>query len=136
MRKVLSLLVAGVLALLLVACSPEEATHLGQVNSFRNANGLPSLSWEEGAYAKARAWAQHMADQGKLSHSVLSQGIPPGWRLIGENVAMAPSLESAMTALQNSPPHRANLLNPKFNRVAIGVVQKGGYYWVTEDFIG
>lgn len=135
MRKLLVLVVA-VVALLLVACTPEEAAHLKAVNDFRQANGVPALQWEEGAYAKARALAQRMADEGKLSHSTLSEGQPAGWRTLGENVATAPTLEAAMTALQNSPPHRTNLLNPAFTKVAVGVVQKGGAYWVVEEFIG
>lgn len=41
-----------------------------------------------------------------------------------------------MTALQNSPAHRAKLLNPRFSKVAVGVVQARGMFWVTEVFIG
>jgi uncharacterized protein YkwD len=136
MRKLLLGLVAIALVVLVGACTPEEATHLKGVNDFRTANGLPALRWEEGAYAKAHAWSEHLADDGRLSHSNLRDGIPAGWTIIGENVAMAPTLDAAMNALELSPPHRANLLNPKFDRVAIGVVQRGVYYYVTEDFIG
>jgi uncharacterized protein YkwD len=136
MRRFLIGLVAIALIVVLGACTPEEGTHLQAVNGFRTANGLPGLRWEEGAYAKAHAWSEHMAADGRLSHSVLADGIPAGWRTIGENVAMAPTLDSAMNALEQSAPHRANLLNPKFDRVAVGVVQRGAYYYVTEDFIG
>ena len=135
MRRLLGL-AAVALVLLLTACTPEEGTHLQAVNDFRTANHVPTLAWEEAAYAKAHDWSQHMADQGKLSHSTLSQGIPVGWHNLGENVAMAPTLDGAMSALEASPPHRANLLNPAFTKVAVGVVQQGGFYWVTEDFIG
>lgn len=136
MRKLASALVAILLVLVLGACSPEEQRAVTAVNDFRQANGLPGLAWEEGAYQKARAWSQQMADQKKLSHSVLSEGVPAGWRTIGENVAVNTSLEGAMRALENSPPHRANLLNPRYTKVAIGVVQAHGSYWVTEVFIG
>lgn len=124
------------MALLLVACSPDEATHLRAVNDFRQANGLPALHWDEDVYTKAHDWSQHLADAHALSHSKLSDGVPDGWHRIGENVAMAPTLDSAMTALENSPPHRANLLNPNYDRIAIGVVQQDGMYWVTETFVG
>jgi uncharacterized protein YkwD len=136
MRKVLSAGLALLLVVLLAACTPEEADHLKAVNDFRTANGVPTLQWEEGAYAKAHDWSQHMADANKLSHSVLSQGVPAGWRTIGENVAYNSTLQGAMTALQNSPAHRSNLLNPRFTKVAVGVVQARGYFWVTEVFIG
>ncbi|MCU1374348.1 MAG: hypothetical protein JWO68_1634 [Actinomycetia bacterium] len=136
MRKVLSLLVGLTIALLLVACTPEEGNHLDAVNQFRRDNGVPALQWEEGAYAKAHSWSQKLADDGVLSHSNLSQGVPAGWHLLGENVAFAGSLDQAMNALEHSPGHRANLLNPKFTKVAVGVVQARGLYWVTEVFIG
>jgi uncharacterized protein YkwD len=136
MRKFLALLVGLGVAFMLVACTPEEGNNVQAVNAFRQANGLPALSWEEGAYAKAHSWSEKLAADGRLSHSVLSQGVPAGWHTIGENVAMNPTLDGAMTALENSPPHRANLLNPKFTKVAVGVVQADGMYWVTEVFIG
>jgi uncharacterized protein YkwD len=136
MRKVLSLLVGLTIALLLVACTPDEGNHLAAINQFRQDNGVPTLQWEEAAYAKAHAWSEKLAADGVLSHSNLSQGVPAGWHLLGENVAFAGSLDQAMTALEHSPGHRANLLNPKFTKVAVGVVEARGLYWVTEVFIG
>jgi len=136
MRKVLSVLVGLTVAALLVACTPDEGNHLDAINQFRKANGVPALQWEEGAYAKAHSWSEKLAADGRLSHSVLSQGVPAGWHLLGENVAMASTLDAAMNALENSPGHRANLLNPKFTKVAVGVVKSNGLYWVTEEFIG
>jgi uncharacterized protein YkwD len=136
MRKLLSLIVGLTIAMLLVACTPEEAHHLDTINQFRAANGLPALTWDESAYGKAHDWSEKLADDGKLSHSVLSQGVPAGWQRLGENVAYNSSLDGAMTALERSPAHRANLLNPKFTKVAVGVVQQNGLYWVTEVFIG
>jgi uncharacterized protein YkwD len=136
MRKLAMSIAAAALALLLVACSPEEATHLQAVNQFRTANGAPALQWDEGVYQKAHDWSQHLADAGKLSHSNLADGVPDGWHRLGENVAMASTLDAAMNALENSPPHRANLLNPAFDRVAIGVVHQNGLYWITETFVG
>ncbi|MCU1379936.1 MAG: SCP-like extracellular [Acidimicrobiales bacterium] len=136
MRRLVSVLVGLALATLLVACTPDEGNHLDAVNRFRTANGLPALTWEEGAYAKVHRWSEKMAADGRLSHSVLTQGVPAGWHVLGENVAMNPSLDGAMTALEQSPAHRANLLNPRFTKVAVGVVKAGTRYWVTEVFIG
>jgi len=136
MRKVLSAVAALTIAAVLVACTPDEASHLEAVNAFRQSNGVPALSWEEAAYAKAHGWSQKMADDGRLSHSTLSDGIPTGWRTLGENVAMNTSLDGAMKALTQSPSHRTNLLNPRFTKVAVGVVHQGGRYWVTQVFIG
>jgi uncharacterized protein YkwD len=112
--------------------------HVGesQVNRFRAANGLPALSWDRTMYQKALAWSHHLGDAGALSHSLVSAGMPAGWTNLGENVAWNSSLAEAFTALENSPPHRANLLGAHFSRLAVAVVLQGGRYWVTEEFFG
>lgn len=135
MRKIATLAVS-LLAVLLVACSPEETSHAIAVNAFRQAHGVPTLNWDETAYAKARAWSQRMADERRISHSRLSDGAPAGWRILGENVAVNSSLEGAMRALENSPSHRANMLDRRFTRGAVGVVFAHGAYWVTQEFVG
>ncbi len=43
----------------------------------------------------------------------------------GENLALAPSVELAHLGLMDSSGHRANILNPGFGRVGIGVVDGG-----------
>jgi uncharacterized protein YkwD len=45
----------------------------------------------------------------------------------GENLAFAPSTDLAMQGLMNSPGHRANILNPNFTKVGIGVMDAGVY---------
>jgi uncharacterized protein YkwD len=139
MRKLLALATTAAVALLLVACTPEEANHYRWLNDFRSQNGVRQAEWEDALYAPARAWSQHMANAGRLSHpSSLRANFnpPPGWRTLGQNVAVANTLEGAMTALKNSPSHRANMLNRSFTRAAIGVVHQGGRFWVTQNFIG
>jgi uncharacterized protein YkwD len=107
-----------------------------EVNQFRAANGLGALAWDGTLYTKAVGWAQHLAAAGSLSHSASGAGVPAGWRTVGENVGYGPSVSSVLTAFQNSAPHRANLLNPAFTRVAVGIVEANGTYWVTEEFYG
>ena len=41
----------------------------------------------------------------------------------GENLAYAPSVAVAHSRLMNSPTHYANIMNPNFTRIGIGVVQ-------------
>lgn len=118
------------------ACTPQEGDAFEAVNALRDEHGVQQLDWDEGAYAKARGWSEHMADEGRLSHSVLRDGIAGEWRTLGENVAYAASVEQAMDALEASPPHRANLLNPAFTSIAIGVVERDGRVWVTQVFVG
>ena len=135
MRKFATLAVS-LLAVLLVACSPEETSHALAVNSFRQAHGVHALNWDETLYAKARAWSQQMANAKKISHSRLRDGAPADWRILGENVAVNSSLEGAMRALENSPSHRANMLDRRFTRGAVGIVFAHGVYWVTQEFVG
>jgi uncharacterized protein YkwD len=136
MRRLTATLCALLAVVLLVACSPEEERASVAITQFRAANGAPALDWDDTLYEKARSWSQHLADQGSLSHSRLEDGAPAGWRILGENVAWNTNLDAAMRMLEASPAHRANLLNPRFTRAAVGVVQQGGRYWVTEEFVG
>jgi uncharacterized protein YkwD len=55
----------------------------------------------------------------------------------GENLAYAPSVELAHQGLMASPGHRANMLEPAYSRVGIGV-QNAGLYgrMFTEEFAG
>lgn len=137
MRRKVTLAIVGLtVALAAMACSPEERHTFEEINSFRAANGVAELQWEDSAHAKAVAWSRHMASQGRLSHSNLSDGIAPGWKALGENVAYNSSLDGAIRALERSPGHRANLLNTKFTHVAVGAVHVNGVWWVTQVFIG
>jgi uncharacterized protein YkwD len=135
-RRLVLLVAAAAIVIAAGACSPEEETAYKSVNALRDAHHLRWLDWNEGAYEKAVAWSEHMAEEGRLSHSVLREGVPAGWRILGENVAYAGSVEQAMAALEASPPHLANLLNPAFKSIAIGVVERDGVVWVTEVFVG
>jgi uncharacterized protein YkwD len=49
------------------------------------------------------------------------------YQMAGENLALAPTLQSAHTGLMNSEGHRANILDPDFRRVGIGVIDNGYY---------
>ena len=52
----------------------------------------------------------------------------------GENVDLNHSIAGAHDALMHSPPHRANILDPDYNVVGVGVIRAGDNVWVTEDF--
>ncbi|HUQ39746.1 MAG TPA: CAP domain-containing protein [Acidimicrobiales bacterium] len=56
-------------------------------------------------------------------------------RALGENVAFNTDLDDTHTRLMNSPGHRANLLDPDFTVVGIGVVRAGNVFYSTENFV-
>ena len=54
---------------------------------------------------------------------------------IGENLALAPNIERAHIGLMNSAPHKANILNPDWERVGLGMaVNARGSLLVTQWF--
>jgi uncharacterized protein YkwD len=57
------------------------------------------------------------------------------YRAAGENLALAQTVEMAHTNLMNSPGHKANILNPAYGRLGIGVLD-GGYYglMISQEF--
>jgi uncharacterized protein YkwD len=137
MRRRLALAAAAVVvAVASMACTAEDRHGFESINAFRAANGVHALEWDNSAYPKALAWSQHMAAQGTLSHSNLSDGISGGWTALGENVAYNSTLDGALRALEQSPGHRANLLNPRFTHVTVAAIQVNGRWWVTQVFIG
>ena len=98
------------------------------------------MTWDDRLAAAAQRHTQLMARRRQLSHDF--PGEPAlGQRLSavpldrsGENVGFASTIPEVNEGFMHSPPHRANILNPKYDAGGIGVVQSGGSYWVTEDF--
>jgi hypothetical protein len=123
--------------------SPAEKRVLEDLNQERTRNGLSPLEWNEQAGNAARAHAQAMLENGKISHQFSGEpafveriGVT-GVRFTeaGENVAHVEFIEDAVPALMTSPGHRANMLSTKYNAVGIGVAQRERKIYVTQDFI-
>lgn len=83
----------------------------------------------------ARAHSIEMRSQGGIFHS----SYRPCW-YFGENVGVVRGGDGALRrifdAFMDSAPHRANILNPEFRRVGIGVAVSDGLVWVTLVFCG
>lgn len=111
-------------------------------NQARKDNGIDPLAWNEQAAQAARAHAKIMAEKQALSHQFPGEAVlrdrlgAVGLRFdaAAENVADAESADGAHDALLHSPPHRTNLLNPKYNSIGIGVAENNGQLYVVEDF--
>ncbi len=135
----------AIVAVLSGCLSADQSTVQSMVNQSRAAQPAgpfgkpPALSDYTPADTKAQAWAQKLANDGKLSHSKLSDGYAgTSWCYLGENVGMGPSLSSIHSAFMNSSGHRANILSFNFNRIGSGVVyvKSTGYYFVVQEFVG
>jgi len=112
-----------------------EIDMLEMVNRERVSRGLGELVADEKAREVARKHGKDMFEKGYFSHINLEgkssfDRMKDGeveFNLAGENLALSKDLLSAHEGLMNSPGHRANILNPFFHRVGIGVVDGGVY---------
>ncbi len=116
-----------------------------QVNMERAKKGLPALQIDYRLVQTARAKSLDMIKGGYFDHQsptlgspfdqMRKAGIP--YRYAGENIAGNSSAAGAVVSWMNSLGHRANILNPKFNHIGIGVVDGGPYgKMLTQQFIG
>ena len=112
-------------------------------NQSRRQAGAPPLTLDAGLSRAARIHAQAMLAARQLSHQFNGEaGLPERLAATtnlqldqeGENVAFDSSAESGHQHLMLSPPHRANLLNPAFNVVGMGVVRSGDRLYIVQDF--
>jgi uncharacterized protein YkwD len=122
--------------------SADEMKLFSLLNQERERAGLQPLHWDAHLAEAARFHAQRMAQSRQLSH--LLPGEPDmgervaatGLRFdaVAENVAYAPSIETAHQGLMNSPPHRANILNSQYNAGGLAVVASGRTLFVAQNF--
>lgn len=125
-----------------VPAAPPEQQLFKLLNTERENAGVQGLRWDPELAQAALEHAQKLADHAALSHrfageAQLDQRVgSTGARFdaVAENVALADDAEEAHVALMNSPGHRANIMNPKYNAVGIGAVLRGNRLYVTQDF--
>ncbi len=114
----------------------DENAFVAALNATRAGGGLPPLQVDGELRALARDWAQHQADAGTISHAnPISAGVTADWRKLGENVGMGGSVPSIMNAFIKSPGHYANIMDPEFTRVGVGVVWVGNTLFTTHRFM-
>jgi len=133
-----------VLADLPQAPTDGETAILASINEARKASGLAPVVWDPSLSRVARGHAQDMIQNGYFGHISATDGTPArrankgGIRFtrLGENLAGNSDLADAHRMLMNSPTHRANILDPGFQRVGLAVVRGGPYgYMIVEEFI-
>jgi uncharacterized protein YkwD len=120
-----------------------EEQLLTLANQSRRQAGVPPLAMDAGLSQAARLHAQAMLEARRLSHQFKGEPALPQ-RLAattnlqleqeGENVALDYDAEHGHEHLMLSAPHRANLLNPAYNVVGLGVVRNGDRLYIVQDF--
>jgi hypothetical protein len=123
------------------ADGPAQAL-FASANHERAARGLGPLKWSPALAAAARQHAQRMAAQNTLSHqlpgepSMADRATQAGARFssLAENIAEGPSAQVIHREWMNSPPHRANLLDPQLDSLGVAVVEGNGVLFAVEDF--
>lgn len=136
------LLLCGIFAHAQQLPDDQQQKLLNLTNQARMDQGLPPLHWDPALAAAAQTHAQKMLDQRVLSHQL--PGEPDlrartaqagaHFREVAENVAMGTSIEGLQKEWMHSPPHRANILDPKLTNVGIGVVERSGYWYAAVVF--
>lgn len=118
-------------------------------NEQRAQHGVPPLVWSDTIANVARLHSQDMETRHYFEH-ITPDGMTLGQRLqlggvsyniAAENIAAAPTADIIMDGWMNGPgedqpiSHRANILNPAFNKVGIGATPDPKYgLMVTQNF--
>ena len=136
----------------------EEEAFVALINSERSQRGLSLLAADPMLTATARAHSEEMCSLDYFDHhsptpglsspmdrylaSTKQLGLPqPEYLLVGENIFYCSvfndvyNVDYAHRAFMESPGHRANILEPRFLKVGIGIYRNAkGEFWVTEMF--
>ena len=112
------------------------------MNQARQAQGLPSLKWNEALAVAARRHAGVMAQHGSAEHaypgepSLALRAKQAGAHFVylAENVIQSTSVEGIQEGFQKSAKHRANMLDSDMDSIGVGVVERGGQLFAVEDF--
>lgn len=155
MRRWATLISVALFALLLVpapvSAGPEnpgsdEARFVQLVNAARARGGVPPLKVDGQLTGLARNWAQQMAygacgtkpdgSPANICHAgSLGSGVTADWEKLGENVGYGPNVDAVMNAFIASSRHNANLMDPAFTRIGVGVVWKDGALYTVHRFM-
>jgi uncharacterized protein YkwD len=112
--------------------SAEELIVVEKTNEERVAKGLHVLFINDSLMQSAKLQALRMAEKGQLNHVL---GGPKDYRTVvnrvnyfdysfstvGENIAYGQTPLTVVDDWMNSPGHRANILNPEFREIGVGI---------------
>jgi hypothetical protein len=110
------------------------------VNGSRQDAGVSSLPVDPRAQAVASEHAVRMRDAGRIYHNpnvareLDARGVD--WDRWGENVGVGPSTSDVHTGFMNSPTHKANVLDARYNAIGTGTAVAGnGRVYVAQVFV-
>jgi uncharacterized protein YkwD len=136
-RRTAALLALPLILALLTSCLAPHSLHsLRLVNESRGAAGVHPVVDHAALAAKAQAWAEVLASRGSLAHSNLAEGAGPGWQALGENVAMAGSVDEAHRLFLDSGPHRSTMLSGRYTHLGVGTAEANGRIFVVQVYGG
>jgi uncharacterized protein YkwD len=116
------------------ATAAEWALH-AMINETRVARGVSPLRISDRLSLVAHRHSAEMASRRALFHSsCLPCEIDGRWRKLGENIGVGVDYGQVHEALMDSAPHQRHILDPRYRRVGVGIVRRGGRVWVTEIF--
>lgn len=121
-----------------VSTPPPPDAFLAGLNEVRAAAGVAPLRHDPSLAERADGWAARLAAAGELRHSeLIYEVVDEGrWRAAGENVGYGPEVGVLVDAFVASAAHHANMINPDYVAVGIGVVEVDGVLWTAHLFAG
>ena len=128
-----------------------EQDYVDRVNAERWDRNLGVLSVNPILVQVARAHSKEMCEKSYFDHISPTPGLrtpmnrylhdlghTPTWAYLGENLfyCSVVDVDRGHSALMNSPKHKENILNKRFEQVGVGVyIASDGQFWVTELFL-
>ena len=118
------------------AAGNDAADYVARINALRASVGVGPLAVDGQLTAGAQGWAEHMAATQVLAHAPdIGAGLTEPWTKLGENVGVGPSNSVIWPAFVASAHHYANIVDPAFTSVGVGVAYAGGRQWTCHRFM-
>jgi uncharacterized protein YkwD len=111
---------------------------VSQVNRARTSRDRRAIGTNGLMNQRAMKWAVHLRTCQCLEHRAAPYGLTRGWCAAAENVGRSGNggtLGGVQNAFMNSSGHRANILNPRWTDLGVGVAKdRSGEYFVVHVF--
>lgn len=118
------------------ATASDETAFLDALNDVRSDAGLPALALNPQLSDLARDHAEVMANADEIFHAnPISAGYEGPWSKIGENVGVGANVSALVDAFAASPGHYANIVDPAFTEIGIGVAWRGNALYTVHRFL-